>query len=592
MASSVSGICSSSPSLRPKMPPASAAKPSASGRREAASISFPSGARLPAIDRVLSLSLARSVARGISVDLGKADGAAKNERCELEGWGGFPLAMDEVRGLATPAPELGLFLGHEPNRVHGRVRGGDRASVLGRVQGDGGVGEGRDREPGPDEGCTVGHYWLRKLELAPARFLKAQIKSTLDASIDRYPLLMEQVESSSGYQHIIDVEKNGDASLTASHGDQQCRVDSTEDEDGLSPIMPAPADQTTVNSLNRLNSVNSSSTRRRSDDYHQHRTSPLNSGLWISVEIVVTVGQIIASIVVLSLSRHENPEAPQFAWVVGYASGCVATLPILYCRYHSRNRGSDQQSVDPIEGLLIASIEPSSYTAISVTQSTDEGNQHFEESASWNGQIADTLSSRISGLVDHFKMALDCFFAVWFVVGYVWIFGGHSSPSDTPKLYRLCIVFLTFSCIGYPMPFILCATICCCLPCIMSVLGIREDFSQTRGATSEIINALPIYKFKVKQDLNAEGEEFNTGGSEGGVLAPGTERECFLSGEDVVCCICLSRYADNDELKELPCHHVFHVECIDKWLKINASCPLCKSEISESSGLSQSDRDS
>ncbi|KAF8026560.1 hypothetical protein BT93_F3142 [Corymbia citriodora subsp. variegata] len=413
-----------------------------------------------------------------------------------------------------------------------------------------------------------------------------------DSQIDRYPLLMEQAEGSSGHQHIIDVERNGDTSLTSSHGDEQRRVDSTEDDDELSPSAPAPADQTTVNSSNRLNSTNSSSTRR-SDDYHQHRRSPLNSALWISVELVVTMGQIIASAVVLSLSRHENPEAPLFAWVVGYASGCVATLPILYWRYRSRNRGSDQESNRTHRGTShISQSEPRSYTAISVTQSNDEGNQHFGEPASWNGQTADTLSSRLSGLVDHFKMALDCFFAVWFVVGNVWIFGGHSSPSDAPKLYRLCIVFLTFSCIGYAMPFILCATICCCLPCIMSVLGIREDFSQTRGATSESINALPVYKFKVKQELNADGGDFNPGGSEGGFLAPGTEKERFLSGEDAVCCICLSRYADNDELKELPCHHVFHVECIDKWLKINASCPLCKSEISESIGLLQSDRDS
>ncbi|XP_030457615.1 E3 ubiquitin-protein ligase At1g63170 [Syzygium oleosum] len=413
-----------------------------------------------------------------------------------------------------------------------------------------------------------------------------------DSQIDRYPLLMEQVESNSGHQHIIDVERNGDTSLTSSRDDQQRRVDSTEDEDELLPSVPAPADQTTVNSSHRLNSTNSSSTRR-GDDYHQHPRSPLSSGLWISVEVVVTVGQIIASIVVLSLSRHENPEAPLFAWVVGYASGCMATLPVLYWRYRSRNRGSDQESNRYHRGTSHSSqSEPRSYTAISVTQSTDEGNQHSEESASWNGQIADTLSPRLSGLVDHFKMALDCFFAVWFVVGNVWIFGGHSSPSDAPKLYRLCIVFLTFSCIGYAMPFILCATICCCLPCIMSVLGIREDFSQTRGATSECISALPIYKFKVKRDTNTDGGDFNPGGSEGGVLAAGTEKERFLSGEDAVCCICLSRYADNDELKELPCHHVFHVECIDKWLKINASCPLCKSEISESGGLSQSDRDS
>lgn len=68
----------------------------------------------------------------------------------------------------------------------------------------------------------------------------------------------------------------------------------------------------------------------------------------------------------------------------------------------------------------------------------------------------------------------------------------------------------------------------------MSVLGIREDFSQTRGATSECISALPIYKFKVKRDTNADGGDFNPGGSEGGVLAAGTEKERFLSGEDAV----------------------------------------------------------
>lgn len=33
-------------------------------------------------------------------------------------------------------------------------------------------------------------------------------------------------------------------------------------------------------------------------------------------------------------------------------------------------------------------------------------------------------------------MALDCFFAVWFVVGNVWIFGGHASAAEAPNLYR------------------------------------------------------------------------------------------------------------------------------------------------------------
>lgn len=49
-----------------------------------------------------------------------------------------------------------------------------------------------------------------------------------------------------------------------------------------------------------------------------------------------------------------------------------------------------------------------------------------------------------------------------------------------------------------------------------------------------------------------------------------------------VCCICLAKYANNDELRELPCSHFFHKDCVDKWLKINALCPLCKTEVGES----------
>lgn len=43
-------------------------------------------------------------------------------------------------------------------------------------------------------------------------------------------------------------------------------------------------------------------------------------------------------------------------------------------------------------------------------------------------------------------MALDCFFAVWFVVGNVWIFGGHSSAADAPNLYRyFAMVYISFT---------------------------------------------------------------------------------------------------------------------------------------------------
>lgn len=98
-------------------------------------------------------------------------------------------------------------------------------------------------------------------------------------------------------------------------------------------------------------------------------------------------------------------------------------------------------------------------------------------------------------------------------------------------LCRLCIVFLVISCIGYAMPFILCATICCCLPCIISVLGLREDLTQTRGATPESINALPTYKFKLKKSRTSSDRD---SAGDGGVVAAGTDKERAISGEDAV----------------------------------------------------------
>jgi len=82
------------------------------------------------------------------------------------------------------------------------------------------------------------------------------------------------------------------------------------------------------------------------------------------------------------------------------------------------------------------------------------------------------------------------------------------------------------------MPFILCAVICCCLPCIISVLGIREELSQGRGASEEAISALLTYRFKVKKgDGGCTGEPNS---EEGGIVAAGTEKERLISREDAV----------------------------------------------------------
>ncbi|EPS68076.1 hypothetical protein M569_06695, partial [Genlisea aurea] len=49
------------------------------------------------------------------------------------------------------------------------------------------------------------------------------------------------------------------------------------------------------------------------------------------------------------------------------------------------------------------------------------------------------------------------------------------------------------------------------------------------------------------------------------------------SGNDTVCSICLCEYRESEVLRVLPdCKHLFHVMCVDAWLKLNASCPVCR----------------
>ncbi|XP_004496104.1 RING-H2 finger protein ATL70-like [Cicer arietinum] len=43
------------------------------------------------------------------------------------------------------------------------------------------------------------------------------------------------------------------------------------------------------------------------------------------------------------------------------------------------------------------------------------------------------------------------------------------------------------------------------------------------------------------------------------------------------CSICLMDYKESDLLRMLPgCGHFFHVTCVDPWLRMNLTCPVCR----------------
>jgi hypothetical protein len=45
------------------------------------------------------------------------------------------------------------------------------------------------------------------------------------------------------------------------------------------------------------------------------------------------------------------------------------------------------------------------------------------------------------------------------------------------------------------------------------------------------------------------------------------------------CAICLETFEAGIMRKTLPCLHGFHQACVDKWLRTNAVCPICKHRI-------------
>ena len=46
------------------------------------------------------------------------------------------------------------------------------------------------------------------------------------------------------------------------------------------------------------------------------------------------------------------------------------------------------------------------------------------------------------------------------------------------------------------------------------------------------------------------------------------------------CLICYDKYKTGEYKRILPkCNHFFHKKCVDKWLKKNSTCPICRDEL-------------
>jgi len=82
----------------------------------------------------------------------------------------------------------------------------------------------------------------------------------------------------------------------------------------------------------------------------------------------------------------------------------------------------------------------------------------------------------------------------------------------------------------------------------------QQESRRTAGANDDTIEALPTRKFE----------------------ASGSEAKC---GEETRCQICMEDFEEGDDLRTLPCFHLFHSHCVDQWLKVNSICPICRHKL-------------
>ncbi|KAL3851211.1 hypothetical protein ACJIZ3_013093 [Penstemon smallii] len=81
------------------------------------------------------------------------------------------------------------------------------------------------------------------------------------------------------------------------------------------------------------------------------------------------------------------------------------------------------------------------------------------------------------------------------------------------------------------------------------------EVNTSRGLSEDTINELPIFKI-----YNLE-----------------TAATC---DDDSSCAICLQDLKDGESARLLPsCRHLFHLQCIDEWLSLQGTCPICRKDV-------------
>jgi hypothetical protein len=296
----------------------------------------------------------------------------------------------------------------------------------------------------------------------------------------------------------------------------------------------------------------------------------------------------LIAIVVLGKSRTETCDNGDLLrlWLLGYALRCCLLARVLYTRHRLYQRGAAAR----------AGGAPNMY--------------------------------RERARTEHTKARLDALGTVSFVLGSLWLFGSVDCPSAAPLLTKLTLSYLLIGFVSLFVPLLFFAALVTLLPCVLAFLNTYADALGLRPSDGDAgvdarhswMEELPQHAF-VPSATSCDGDGDDTEAA-AGPSSQGDIETCtpappqsqpadddghmedsasvaasdasssqesphggwlgkrHVAAEDACCCVCLGRYTADSAVTELPpCDHHFHTACIRTWLRVNASCPLCKARV-------------
>ncbi|CAE7172986.1 E3 ubiquitin-protein ligase RNF38 [Symbiodinium microadriaticum] len=153
----------------------------------------------------------------------------------------------------------------------------------------------------------------------------------------------------------------------------------------------------------------------------------------------------------------------------------------------------------------------------------------------------------------------------WFVLGVVWLLNS-SYCEPCPWLYRLSLMVVVFSFLKLLITLVVFNR---CFP----VRGEASTQHKPRGAPQELIDALPVHEFGSEEPAGQEDD------CSAATAEIHHRRQAGERRRESSCAVCLCDFERKDLVRRLPCNHVFHQSCIDRWLRRNQVCPLCLREV-------------